>query len=139
MHWGVEYKNEITNFQKEWAKIFLDLGIDIVIGTHPHVLQNVEVLSNEYGNEMLVYYSLGNFISSQNTINTMLGGEAKIEILNTNNGIKILYNMIPVITQKKKGFITTYLLSDYNDDLIKKHLINFNLDEIDNYVKSFIK
>ena len=138
VHWGIEYNNYITEFQREWAKIFLESGVDIVIGTHPHVLQDVEIMSDDKGNEMLIFYSLGNFISSQNTINTMVGGEAKINILKTNNGYKILYDLIPTITHKEKGFITTYLLSDYNDDLLKKHKLTFDIDDIQKYVFKII-
>lgn len=44
---------------------FLKPCVDVVIGTHPHVLEPVEVVSDTKGHEMLVYYSLGNFVSNQ--------------------------------------------------------------------------
>ncbi len=60
-HWGTEYAEEPDDFQKHWAQGFLDSGVDILIGMHPHVIQPYEVLTDDNGHNMLVYYSLGNF------------------------------------------------------------------------------
>lgn len=60
VHWGVEYSTEPTKAQTELAHAFIDAGADIIIGHHPHVVQNVE----EYKDGLIVY-SLGNFISDQ--------------------------------------------------------------------------
>lgn len=60
-HWGTEYNLGISAQQEEWTKLFLENGVDLVIGTHPHVIEPLEWVSDEKGNEMLVYYSLGNF------------------------------------------------------------------------------
>lgn len=65
MHWGVEYKHSPTLYQKDMAKFLADNNVDIVIGTHPHVVEPIE-----YIDDTLVIYSLGNFISAQdNDIN----------------------------------------------------------------------
>ena len=60
MHWGDEYTNTPTNSEKEIAEYLSELGVDLIIGTHPHVVQPIE-----YVGETLVIYSLGNFISNQ--------------------------------------------------------------------------
>ena len=60
MHWGDEYTNTPTNSEREIAQYLSELGVDLVIGTHPHVVQPIE-----YVGETLVIYSLGNFISNQ--------------------------------------------------------------------------
>ena len=60
MHWGVEYTHNPTDSQRELAKFLADKGVDIVIGTHPHVIQPVEFIG-----DTLVFYSLGNFMSAQ--------------------------------------------------------------------------
>ena len=65
MHWGVEYTHTPTVYQKDMAKFLADNNVDIVIGTHPHVVEPIE-----YIDDTLVIYSLGNFISAQdNDIN----------------------------------------------------------------------
>ena len=60
MHWGVEYTHTPTAHEKDMANYLASLGVDIIIGTHPHVIQPVEWID-----DTLVIYSLGNFISAQ--------------------------------------------------------------------------
>ncbi len=101
MHWGVEYQSEPNAEQKREAEYLASLGVDIIIGTHPHVIQPVT-----YIGDTLVIYSLGNFLSAQDTdgdYNCMVelmssidivketkGKESKIRLENLNN--ELLYN-----------------------------------------------
>jgi poly-gamma-glutamate synthesis protein (capsule biosynthesis protein) len=59
-HWGVEYASEPTEAQKELAHKFIDAGADLIIGSHPHVIQPAETYK-----EKRIYYSLGNFVFDQ--------------------------------------------------------------------------
>lgn len=68
MHWGTEYMTYPTEKQKEMAKYLADLGVDLIIGTHPHVIEPIEYIDNT-----LVIYSLGNFISSQVGVERLTG------------------------------------------------------------------
>ena len=63
MHWGTEYTHEPTEEQREEAKFLSEIGVDLVIGSHPHVIQPIE-----YIGDTLVIYSLGNFISAQHEL-----------------------------------------------------------------------
>lgn len=66
IHWGNEYHRNPSEFQKELAQRLCDYGVDIIIGSHPHVVQPIEMIkSNTNNNETLVIYSLGNFLSNQ--------------------------------------------------------------------------
>ena len=101
MHWGTEYQTTPTEEQKREAQYLASLGVDIIIGTHPHVVEPVT-----YIDDTLVIYSLGNFISAQSTnndYNTMVelmtnvdvvkttkGKESSIKLENLNN--ELLYN-----------------------------------------------
>lgn len=60
MHWGIEYTHEPTEYEKDMAKFLADNGVDIIVGTHPHVIQPVTWID-----DTLVIYSLGNLISAQ--------------------------------------------------------------------------
>ena len=60
MHWGVEYTHNPTEYEKDMANYLASLDVDIIIGTHPHVIQPVTWID-----DTLVIYSLGNFISAQ--------------------------------------------------------------------------
>ncbi len=66
LHWGVEYTRDEINFQKELAQKLCNAGVDIIIGSHPHVVQPVETIKSSDGEtETVVIYSLGNYISNQ--------------------------------------------------------------------------
>ncbi len=66
MHWGIEYAREADSWQKHYAQILADAGVDLVIGTHPHVVQPLVTLpANNPSGQMICYYSLGNFVSNQ--------------------------------------------------------------------------
>ncbi len=84
MHWGVEYRTEPTDEQKREAKYLADLGADIIIGTHPHIIEPIH-----YIDDTLVIYSLGNFISAQSTnndYNTMVELMTSVDIVKTTKG-----------------------------------------------------
>lgn len=81
MHWGVEYASSPNDSQKEIAQYLADLGVDIIIGCHPHVLQPITWID-----DTLVMYSLGNFISNQygtDDYNKLVGFMATLDITKT--------------------------------------------------------
>lgn len=90
-HWGTEYSHEIDENQKKYKDIFLKHGVDVVIGTHPHVLQPYEMLKGENHN-MLIYYSLGNLISAQDKEDCLHGGAATFDIIKHDNGVTKVIN-----------------------------------------------
>ena len=70
MHWGVEYQTKPNNEQKQLADFLIKNGVDLIIGNHPHVPQNMELrkvnLEDGTEKEAFVIYSLGNFMADQN-------------------------------------------------------------------------
>ncbi len=78
MHWGEEYMTYPVNSQKEIAKYLSSLGVDIIIGTHPHVVEPIDFIGNT-----LVIYSLGNFVSSQIGVERLTGLMASTDIIKT--------------------------------------------------------
>lgn len=68
MHWGVEYRDYPNEEQKRIANELAHLGVDLVIGTHPHVIQPIEQIG-----DTIVFYSLGNFISAQEGLDKLVG------------------------------------------------------------------
>ena len=105
VHWGTEYSKEPDEFQQKWARIFLESKADVVVGTHPHVLQPYEVMRDDGGHEMLVYYSLGNYISAQQEESCVKGGMAQFTVSLTPDGYKISeYGLQPLaITRQADG------------------------------------
>ena len=76
MHWGEEYTHTPTNGEKEKAKYLASLGVNLIIGCHPHVIQPMT-----YIDDTLVVYSLGNFISNQEGIVRLTGLMASANIV----------------------------------------------------------
>lgn len=103
MHWGTEYTNTPTNEQRQIAEHLSNLGVDIIIGHHPHVVESIE-----YVNNTLVIYSLGNFISAQDGINKRTGLIASLTINKH------------VVEDK-----TTINISDVKGDLIWTHQVGY--------------
>ncbi|MBQ2610593.1 MAG: CapA family protein [Butyrivibrio sp.] len=91
VHWGEEYNKEVTPSQKHIAELFAEGRADVVIGSHPHVVQKTEMLDRPDGGKMLVYYSLGNFRADQaQSKETMAGAEASFTIAHTYDGVELL-------------------------------------------------
>lgn len=126
-HWGTENSHEISSYQEEYTKLFSDLGADIIIGTHPHVLQPVQWYENKStGKKTLVYYSLGNFISHQTSLDQLCGGMAEITIEKDDGKIEITSaRLAPVVCHYEKNgasyAFSVYKLSDYTKDLAAAH------------------
>lgn len=120
-HWGTEYVYEPDSSQRKWAQLFADCGADLVLGTHPHVIEPVEWITGASGNQTLIYYSLGNFISAQSAAPRMLGAMADVTLVKDCDGMVYIrdYGVTPLVTHRVLGCgeITTYKLKDYNDEL----------------------
>ncbi len=122
-HWGTEYKLDVSKSQKKWTQFFLENGVDLVIGTHPHVIEPVEWVSDENGNEMLVYYSIGNFVNGTSgtgagVANRMIGGMADIVLEKNDDKVVIQsYEAIPLVCHWSEEEITTYYLQDYTEEM----------------------
>ncbi|MDM0477219.1 CapA family protein [Clostridium perfringens] len=65
MHWGVEYNIEPSKYQVKISEALNEYGVDLILGSNPHVVQPIEEIEGEDGHKTLVAYSLGNFISNQ--------------------------------------------------------------------------
>lgn len=127
-HWGTEYVLTETAEEQQWAQFFADNGADLIIATHPHVIQPVKWIEGAGGNQTLVYYSLGNFVSIQYYNYNMLGGMAQVSITKDSTGTYISdYDMDFVVTHYTAGraIATTYMLDDYTNELASQHAILF--------------
>lgn len=129
MHWGVEYQFEENEEQRALAQLLSDEGADVIIGTHPHVLQPMEVLKGEEGNETLVMYSLGNFVSAQDVNSRMLGGMAKWTLVYHPSDKSVSFKNIcfepTVMYFDPSGTdVQVYPLSEYTDDTGASHYLS---------------
>lgn len=125
-HWGTEYNLGISEQQKKWTEIFVKNGVDLVLGTHPHVIEPIEMVTDEEtGNRMLVYYSLGNFVSGtsdtgEGIANRSFGGLAQVTIARDKNGQVVIrdYGVEALVCHLEAGINakTVYRLADYTEE-----------------------
>ena len=125
-HWGNEYTHEPTDTQRQLAGKLASWGADVIIGTHPHVIQPVEYINNEDGSRTLVAYSLGNFISAQNRGPRMLGGVLNFDIVKNNATGEIAFENVKfsgVVTHYGQSYsnLRIYPLGEYTEELASKH------------------
>lgn len=90
LHWGDEYKLLPNSHQKRLADKLVDLGVDLVIGGHPHVIQPMEMRQNKSGGNSLIVYSLGNFISGMRTIDTRGGAMVRVVLERHPSGVAMV-------------------------------------------------
>ena len=126
-HWGIEYELTESPKQREWASFFADNGADLIIGTHPHVIEPIEMIEDEAeGDETLCYYSLGNFVnwtgdSGAGIADRMVGGMAQVELKRNADGDVDISDysvkaLVCHLTDGQDG-VTVYPLSKYNEKL----------------------
>jgi poly-gamma-glutamate synthesis protein (capsule biosynthesis protein) len=129
LHWGTEDLDQIEEYQRVAAQLMVDAGADIIHGTHPHVLRDVEFIARtgcEFGTEALVMYSLGNFISSQIVPQTMICGIFTFDIIvnSQTRAVRITdLQITPIITHYESGHanVRLYCLTDYTPELAAVH------------------
>ena len=72
MHWQTSKNFTVTEEQKEMANFLVENGADIIIGTHPNQVESMEVRQTEEGKNVLIVYSIGNFLSTQSNLGMIL-------------------------------------------------------------------
>lgn len=126
MHWGEEGSLIENDYQREYAKLLADLDVDIVIGTHPHVLQPIEWID-----DTLVIYSLGNMYSNQYfNIDNLSSCLTSVKIVKTQTGEDVDIEIqdvtcdliFTVLNDKHK----VYLYRDLLDNELNNHDDYFN-------------
>ena len=120
----------LSDIQKEYGQYFADLGVDVVIGMHPHVIQETKWLEGKDGNKTLCAYSLGNLISGMYWGRNMLGAMLEFDIVKDGEtgeiAIQNVY-MIPTVSQYSRrgnGAFRDFeiiLFEDYNEELAAAH------------------
>jgi poly-gamma-glutamate capsule biosynthesis protein CapA/YwtB (metallophosphatase superfamily) len=99
IHWGTEYDTLPSASQTELAEWMLEQGVDLVIGSHPHVIQPMELRKGDGGRDRLIVYSMGNFVSNQRRRYTDGGAMVSVTVTKGEEGLKI----------EEAGYILTWV------------------------------
>ena len=134
VHWGVEDSHTITGAQRTLAQQLADWGADVIVGTHPHVLQNAGWLTAEDGRRVFAAYSLGNFLSTQSKKDQLIGAVLTLRLQKTTSPdgtvrLEVLDPQLhPTVTHygAGKSDVRTYLYRDYTPELAAAHGVRAN-------------
>lgn len=112
MHWGIEYATEPNETQVELAHLMAEEGVDLILGSHPHVIQKSDIIQTEE-KETFVIYSMGNFISNQRQ--ETLGDGYEL----TEDGIILLFDIEKDLNKNKTmikhvEYIPTWVYREQN-------------------------
>ena len=139
MHWGIEYTHTPTNYEKDMAKFLADNKVDIVIGTHPHVIQPVEWIG-----DTIVFYSLGNFISAQyqnqgtcTYYKCMVGLMSSLDITKTDDNGDVTIKIDNIQNELIYTYYTGwryFKVIPFSNEAIKDHLYGYS-DVYNTYAK----
>lgn len=145
-HWGDEHVFEPNQMQYDYAQLFADLDVDVVVGNHSHTIQPIEWVTGADGNETLVIYSLGNALASTTSDRNLLGGsvqfdfvaedeELSIENVSFNPHVIHYEEAIPGDILSRTDF-EIYPLTDYSEEVAAQHaLVGFedNVISVEKY------
>ena len=122
MHWGNEYTHTPTKQQKNIESYLSSLGVNLIIGTHPHVIQPID-----YVNDTLVIYSLGNFISAQKVlglekiIGLLVGVEIVVDEESNVTFENLDYQLLYTYYNSKNKNFKVYPFDRLKDSILKNH------------------
>ncbi len=142
-HFGTEISNELKSNQINMAKLMVEWGADIIIGTQAHTVQTMEYIERENGAKGFVYYCLGNFVSAQADPRALVGilGDLTVtkNLLTDEISIESV-KAIPIITQYGYNYSNIHIVpySEYTNEMLSDHGADgFTQEAIDN-VLSYI-
>ncbi|MBR5753199.1 MAG: CapA family protein, partial [Clostridia bacterium] len=150
-HWGTEDSHVISDEQKKLAQSLADWGADLIVGTHPHVVQNAEWINSEDGRKVFCAYSLGNFISTQALADQVVGLvlDCTIDTVTTPDGnvtVEIKSpKLIPNVTVYGADFMNTHVVwyKDFTETDAMNHGVkisnsNFSYLWVANMLKQYV-
>ncbi|MBO5110765.1 MAG: CapA family protein [Clostridia bacterium] len=155
VHWGEEGATDPNESQRSAARLLAELGADVILGHHPHVLQPIEWLDRPDGGRTLVAYSLGNFLSAMLYPRYMVGGMLAFTLNKKEHTVKDVV-FVPTVchyeravsaatdgkTLKTRSGLAVYPLSQYTEELASRHgatlYADFTRDTLVGYVKEMV-
>ena len=117
VHWGEKTTNMPNKYQIQWAKFLSDHDVDLILGSHPGYVQPISYVEGKNGKKTLVYFSLGDLISTSKKEKNSLGALASVIITKKNGKTYISsHRVIPLVTIADKNAINyeSVKLSEYS-------------------------
>ncbi len=147
LHWGEENRFLPDSDQVELAQLMCALGVDVIIGHHPHVVSPVVWLEGADGHKTLCAYSLGNFAAEMSEDYNMVGGLLTFDIVSESGKRPYIADplLIPVVYYYNMSFRMNgvYLMRDFTEEMAASHGIGFygnamTLEKLKSYVTDHV-
>ncbi len=123
-HWGEEGYYQLNSMQTEYGQLFADLEVDLVIGTHSHTIQSLEWVEGVNGNQTLIAYGLGNFISTMETVDTQLAGMLTLDFVVDGDDVTIENVEWTALVNYFTGEVFSVgYLSDFTEEMNATHYV----------------
>ena len=133
MHWGTENLMEADDYQTEYAQYLADLGVDVVLGSHPHVIGPMTWLNGKDGHRTLVAYSLGNFLSRHESPQPKneLEGMLSCDFVRGENGSVDIENVVwtPLVNYTDGQTYAVYAVKDFTNELAANDAVFGGLED----------
>jgi len=130
VHWGREHTHEVTDKQRKLASEIANAGVDLIVGSHPHVLQEFDFIPRKKGGQTLVVYSLGNFLADMTKVkaNTQTA-IFTVKLTKTPNGGATLktFSYVPCVIEKEAEgdpYVVVPLTDEYKNCLSPENAKN---------------
>lgn len=133
LHDGEEYASGPSPEEEVLVEQLIDAGADVVVCTHPHVVQRSQTVTTAQGNTDVVCYSLGNFVANQPNPATVLGAGVSLVLEKPTPGEGVPENtrarvascqIVPTVSHFADGRTEVYLLQDYSAKMAGEHYLN---------------
>ena len=123
-HWGDDNGQPINEKQRSFSQLFADLGVDVILGHHPHLIQPIAWLNGSDGHRTLCFYSLGNLLSEMDAAKNMVGGIASFDIVLQGQHVQIenvLFTPTVFFFNARYRDTKLYYMEDCTETLLQKH------------------
>ena len=139
MHWGSEYTVTPNDQQEEYAKFLADLDVDLVLGTHAHIMQPTKYVTGDSGNTVLVVYGLSDFVSGWTLTYTILSGLFTCDFVWNGDGVDVVNPVwYPTIEWSNGGAVTVRMLKDMSESEINSNTRTRDVSNDSDYLKKFL-
>lgn len=142
VHWGDENVQTASQKQKDMAQRFGDMGADLIIGHHPHVLQEIETITCADGRKVPVVYSLGNLISTMQNKANHVGGFFGCTINKDEDGAINIKDMsfTPVVNYFTSGYSNVHVIpfSSYTGDMAANHGLGLSIEDVNTILNNTV-
>ena len=140
VHWGNEYDSEPTSHQYEYAELLADLGVDLVLGTHAHIVQPVKYVTGSSGNTIPVVFGLSDIVSGWTITDTIFSGIFACDFIRQKDGSITVENLLwyPTIEWSDGGDVYVRMLKDMDEATINANTRTEDVGNDYNYLRTMI-